>query len=99
MQENIKISIIQSDIIWTDIDKNLTHFTNLVSKIKDSKFIFLKRFNFIKFVIELDGGYSGALISVYKWSLFEIKTLRNLWMSFLLGQRWLISGFCPVSLD
>ena len=41
MHENIKISIIQSDIIWTDIDKNLAHFTNLVSKIKDSKFIFL----------------------------------------------------------
>ena len=36
-----------------------------------------KLFKVIKFVIELDGGYSDALISVYKWSLFELKIFKE----------------------
>ena len=41
MYENLKISLIQSEIFWSDVDKNIAHFSHLISKIENTQLIFL----------------------------------------------------------
>tara|TARA_X000001036_G_scaffold341834_1_gene321268 strand:- start:208 stop:984 length:777 start_codon:yes stop_codon:yes gene_type:complete len=41
MQETLHISILQSDLFWKDICKNLTHFEKLISKISKTDIILL----------------------------------------------------------
>jgi predicted amidohydrolase len=38
---NLKVSVIQSDLFWEDRKRNLDHFTQMVSKVKDSDLIVL----------------------------------------------------------
>ena len=41
MQDLLRLSLLQSKIYWKDIDKNLQHFSNLISKIKNTDIILL----------------------------------------------------------
>ena len=41
MKENLNLSLIQSHIFWEDIDKNLSHFERLISKISQADIILL----------------------------------------------------------
>ncbi len=41
MKENLKISLIQSNIFWENTEKNLAHFTSLISNIKQPDLILL----------------------------------------------------------
>jgi len=41
MQELLSLSLLQSKIYWKDIDKNLQHFSNLVSRVENTDIILL----------------------------------------------------------
>ena len=41
MIKDLNISLIQSQIFWKNIDKNLSHFSNLISAIKETDIILL----------------------------------------------------------
>jgi predicted amidohydrolase len=41
MQEILNLSLVQSNIFWADVDKNLKHFSSLISKIKQTNIILL----------------------------------------------------------
>ncbi len=41
MKENLNLSLIQSHIFWEDVDKNLSHFERLISKISQTDIILL----------------------------------------------------------
>ena len=41
MKNNLKISLIQSNLFWEDVDKNLSHFKGLISEISNTDIILL----------------------------------------------------------
>ena len=41
MKNNLKISLIQSNLFWEDVDKNLSHFEGLISEISNTDIILL----------------------------------------------------------
>jgi predicted amidohydrolase len=41
MKQNLNFSLIQSNIFWEDVDKNLLHFEKLISKISETDIILL----------------------------------------------------------
>ena len=41
MKESLKISLIQSDLVWENVEKNLSHFITLISNIEETDIILL----------------------------------------------------------
>ena len=41
MKNNLNISLIQSNLFWKDVNKNLSHFDNLISAILETDIILL----------------------------------------------------------
>lgn len=41
MKESLNISLIQSNIFWQDVEKNISHFSNIISSIKKTDIILL----------------------------------------------------------
>ena len=41
MKQNLNLSLIQSNLIWKDVDKNLSHFEELISDISETDIILL----------------------------------------------------------
>ncbi len=41
MKQNLNFSLIQSNIFWEDVNKNLLHFEKLISKISETDIILL----------------------------------------------------------